>query len=105
MIMINSKKLTSYQKYKKNQKENMGDNDINIVFHVKMSYKVILKFSKICIEKRRFYSWKNPVDLDKVDVGCISVSNKYRIGKNVLGLAIWITEMIALFPCASLHLN
>ena len=56
MIMINSKKLTSYQKYKKNQKENMGDNDINIVFHVKMSYKVILKFSKICIEKRRFYS-------------------------------------------------
>lgn len=56
MIMINSKKLTSYQKYKKNQKENMADNDINIVFHVKMSYKVILKFSKICIEKRRFYS-------------------------------------------------
>ena len=48
----------------------------------KVTQKEMMKFSKIYIEKRKFHSTKESIEINDVNIDNILVSNKYHVRKN-----------------------
>ena len=48
----------------------------------KVTHKEMMEFSKINIEKRKFHSTKESIEINDVNIDNILVSNKYHVRKN-----------------------